>query len=102
MGIMMIRLKINTRHFLDVCKEHERSQQWLEVPLFRWLNDNIGPMKMLKEGEILHGQGWYFGSNLNEIMRDKGLDYERDLAYYVEVEEPVDEKLITEFMLRWS
>jgi hypothetical protein len=99
----MIRLKINTQHFIDVCEEHERGREWLSVPLFQWLNDNIGPMKLLKdEGEILHGQGWYFGSNLNEIMMNRNVDYERELSYYVEIEEHVDEKLITEFILRWS
>jgi hypothetical protein len=101
MGI--IRLKINTRHFIDVCEEHERGKNWLDVPLFRWLNNNIGPMKLDKdEGEVLHGQGWYFGSNLNEIIMNKNADFEKDLCYYVDIEEPVDEKLITEFMLRWS
>jgi len=100
---MTIRLKIDIRHFIDACYQHEHGREWLKVPLFRWLHENIGPMKLDRdEGETLHGQGWQFGSNLDRSFHNKKFDFDRDVCYYVDIDDSVDEKLITEFMLRWS
>ena len=102
-AVMTVRLKINIHHFVDACYRHEHGRDWLSVPLFRWLHDNIGPMNLnKKEGEELHGEGWIFGSNIDQAFKNKEFDFDRDVCYYVDIDEPVDERLITEFLLRWS
>jgi hypothetical protein len=99
---MTRRIVINTRYFTDISEEHEQGKKWLEVPLFRWLNDNIGPMNLDKEeGEVLHGQGWHFGSNIDQWHRNKHWEL-ADIRYWVDFEEPIDDRLLIEFALRWG
>lgn len=98
-----MKLPINKKHFASICEEHEQGKHWLEVPLFKWVDKNIGAMNLnLNGSQILHGKGWHFGSNLHEIMLKKNSDLDKDLTYFIEIEIPIEEHIITEFLLRWG
>ena len=70
----------------------EISRKIVSVPVIKWLIENVGEMAefKFKDNEWPHGNGWEMGYNY------------RENRHYIIIRRAVDEKLLTEFALRFS
>ena len=71
---------------------------YMAFPIIQWAVKNVGPILTAKEGDILHGEGW-------EIYAD-WQGYLARADHYpkvvIRLTEPVDQRLITDFWMRFQ
>ena len=71
-----------------------------EYPIFKWLDKKVGPYNHHKpEGDNIQGDGWYFDTS---PIYDSILGIEKGISGYIVFTKPIDDKLLVEFILRWS
>jgi hypothetical protein len=71
---------------------------YIALPIIQWAVKNVGPILTANPGEILHGEGW-------EIYADwQGYLARADQCpkVVIRLTEPVDDRLITDFWMRFQ
>ncbi len=69
----------------------------LALPVVRWLNDNVGPLEHPRDpNKLLNGQGWTVSYQWNMLERTQRP------RCWVLLEQPIDDRLITEFWMRFQ
>jgi hypothetical protein len=71
---------------------------YLDLPIIQWAVKNIGPILTANPGEILHGQGWEIYADWQSYLTR--LDNKPRVV--LRLAEPVDDRLITDFWMRFQ
>jgi hypothetical protein len=72
---------------------------YMELPVVEWCHKKIGAMNWPRDpNEVLYGDGWQIGADWSDY-----LEHRSNLPYvYVIITKPVEQKLITEFWMRFG
>lgn len=69
----------------------------LNLPVVRWLDQHIGPLEFPRDpGKLLNGNGWTISAEWNM------LEHERRPRCWVLLDKPVEDRLLTEFWMRFQ
>jgi hypothetical protein len=71
---------------------------YMSLPVIQWAVKNVGPILTANPGEILHGQGWEIYADWQGYLADA----DQTPRVVLRLEEPVDDRLITDFWMRFQ
>lgn len=78
--------------------KHLTKEDYMQLPVIKWLIDNVGPLHTSQVGEILHGDGWEIYADWDPYWL--GVDGAPEVC--VIIKEPVNEQLITKFWMKFQ
>lgn len=70
-------------------------EQYLTVPVIRWLHENVGPLQTQSPQEVTHGDGW-------ELFVDWDYSDWHSARTYVIINKPISTSLITKFWMKFQ
>lgn len=70
-----------------------------EVPIFKWLIDNVGSLSTPRRDIYPHGDGWCMSFGF--VVDQNYLTFDKRYCV-IEITKDIDEKLLTEFALRFA
>jgi hypothetical protein len=73
-------------------------EDYIAVPIIKWLIDNVGPIITANPGEILHGDGWEIYTDWDPYWI--GVDGAPQVC--VIIKKHVDDKLLTKFWMKFQ
>jgi hypothetical protein len=78
--------------------KHISKEDYVAVPIIKWLIDNVGPILTANPGEILHGDGWEIYVDWDPYW----LGVDGAPQVYAIIAEPVSEQLVTKFWMKFQ
>lgn len=82
-----------------VRKKRLERKDYLTLPVIRWCHERIGPIRWPKSvNEVLTGEGWQIYAQWDDYL--KHLDNKP--RTYVIINKDIDQRLITEFWMRFQ